>query len=321
MRLRSSLLSTTVLSGIVGGLLLPVAAVRAADLAFKAPAQPIPLEMPAVDGINAKFEGLGGSFADKSIYGAKGSLSVPLGGRFGAQLDGAVGNFDNRAFGIVGGHLFWRDPAQGLVGIYANHTHWNQYGGARVSQVAGEGEVYLGRWTLQAIAGVEFGNTATNVNVTSTASTVNLVTTTTTATLLGFYDVKTRFFDQVNVSYYIQPDWKAFVGHRYLGGKHALAAGSEWAVPLGGGRMASLFVEGRIGENDFRGIWGGVKFYLGQKDKPLIERHRQDDPINWTPDSLFSIINSFGSSSSSTKIFTCPFPEVYVNGVCQTLPP
>jgi hypothetical protein len=310
MQLRSSLLSTTAISGIVGGLLLPIATVRAADIALKAPMLAM-APAAAVDGVNAKFEGLVGSFADRSIYGSKGSFSVPLGAQFGAQFDYAAGNFDDRAFGVLGGHLFWRDPARGLIGVYANHTYWEQYGGTRISQVAVEGELYLGLWTLQGIVGVELGDTATNV--TSSAFTVNSLTTTTT--LSEFYDVRTRFFDQINLSYYIQPDWKAFVGHRYLGGKHALAAGSEWAMPLGGGRMASLFVEGRVGEDDFRGVWGGVKFYFGRKDKPLIQRHRQDDPINWAPESLFSIINSFGSSS--TNISTCPFPEVYVNGVCR----
>lgn len=313
---RFSLLSTTMLSGMVGAIFLPAVAGHAADVAAKAPAPaPWAAPQPAVDGINWKVEGLGGSFADKSIYGGLGSLSVPLGGQYGVQIDGAAGSFDGRAFGIVGGHLFWRDPAQGLLGLYANHTHWNQYGGAHVSQFAGEGEYYWGQWTLQGIAGVEFGNNAGKSSTSST--TVGFLTTTTTQA--DFFDVRTRFFDQINLSYYIQPDWKAFVGHRYLGGKHALAAGTEWAMPLGAGRMASLFVEARLGEDDFHGVWGGLKFYFGQKDKSLIARHRQDDPINWNPESLFSIVNS--AASSNSKVFTCQFPETYVNGVCVFIQP
>ena len=54
--------------------------------------------------------------------------------------------------------------------------------------------------------------------------------------------------------------------------------------------MASAFVEGRIGEGDFHGVWGGLRVYFGQKDKPLIDRHRQDDPTVWGVDSLFSSI-------------------------------
>ena len=48
-----------------------------------------------------------------------------------------------------------------------------------------------------------------------------------------------------------------------------------------GKTMTSLFVEGRAGEGSFHGVWGGVRFYFGQKDKTLIRRHREDDPTDW----------------------------------------
>ena len=95
------------------------------------------------------------------------------------------------------------------------------------------------------------------------------------------YDIKTRFFDQVNLAYYLTDDFKAYVGHRYLGGKNALALGGEYGMPLGHGVMASLFAEGRIGEDDYHGVWAGVRFYFGQNDKTLIRRHREDDPTDW----------------------------------------
>jgi hypothetical protein len=311
MRLRARLLSSTMWSGFVGGLLLAAGPTSAADIAAKAPQYE--MFAPAVDGPNGKVENFGGSFADKTIYGAKGAFSVPLGSRFGLQVDGAVGRFDDSTFGSIGGHLFWRNPAQGLIGIYANHTYWDRFGGVNVTQIAGEGELYVGRWSLQGIAGVEFGNRASQVTTTSTTD-VALVTTTTTLT--EFYDLKTQFFDKINLSYYPLDNWKVFVGHRYLGGKHAAALGSEFALPLGGGALASLFVEGRAGEDNFRGVWGGLKFYFGQRDKSLIQRHRQDDPIEWTPESLFSIVNSFGrTSTSSTSAPTCPPGEVFVVGL------
>src|SRR5262249_11716899 len=137
-------------------------------------------------------------------------------------------------------------------------------------------------------------------------------------------DVKTRFFDKVNLAYYLTDNWKGFVGHRYLGGKHALALGTEFALALGGGRMASAFVEGRVGQGDFHGVWGGLKIYFGQKDKPLIARHRQDDPNNWQLDDLFSLTNSFSSSSTAPvpTTPTCPQGYVYVQGEgCVFQPP
>jgi Chaperone of endosialidase len=315
MRLRARLLSSTMWSGFVGGLLLAAGPAAAADIVVKAPQYEA--FAPAVDGSNGKIEGFGGSFANKTIYGAKGAFSVPLGIQFGLQIDGAAGSFDDRGFGSIGGHLFWRNPAQGLIGIYANHTHWDRFGGVHVTQIAGEGELYVGRWSLQGIAGVEFGNRANQITTTSTTD-VTLATTTTTLT--EFYDLKTQFFDKINLSYYPLDNWKVFVGHRYLGGKHAAALGTEWALPLGGGTLASLYVEGRAGEDDFRGVWGGLKFYFGQRDKSLIQRHRQDDPIEWTPESLFSIVNSFGRTSTSST--TCLPGEIFVVGVgCTSIAP
>jgi hypothetical protein len=291
------------LAGALGVVYLAVNTARAEEMA-RTKASPY---APAVDGINAKIEGIGGSLANHGIYGSKGAISIPLGGSWGAQIDGTAGSFDQRFFGSIAGHLFWRNPQQGLLGIYANYTHLDEFGGAHVTQFAGEGEYYWNRWTLQGIAGVEFGNKASQT--TTTTSTVPPVpigfgiTTpgvATTNTFTEGYDVKTRFFDQVNLKYYLTDNWDAYVGHRYLGGKNALALGSEYALPLGRGVMASAFVEGNVGEHDFHGVWGGLRFYFGASDKTLIARHRQDDPNIW--DSLFSIINSYftnGSSSSS----------------------
>src|SRR5690606_33472737 len=68
------------------------------------------------------------------------------------------------------------------------------------------------------------------------------------------------------------------VGHRYYSGRHSAAAGTEFAVPLRGGVGMSLFAEGRYGEDDKVSAWGGLRFYFGEPGKPLIRRHREDDP-------------------------------------------
>lgn len=271
------------LSGIVGAVFLSTMSAHAADVAASRSStavQPAP-QLPAVDGFNYKIEGFGGSFGDQSFGGAKGSVVIPLGLQYGLQIDGAVGTLDSDVFGVGGAHLFWRNPSWGLIGLYASHTHWDKFGGVGASNVAGEFEYYMGRWSLQGVVGVEFGN---NASLTIGDRRSGFIT--------DSFDVQTRFFDNVNLAYYLTDNWQAFVGHRYVGGKNALALGTEISMSLGAGRMASIFAEGRVGEDDYRGIWGGVKFYFGQRDKTLIQRHRQDDPINWSPESLFTIINS-----------------------------
>ena len=52
----------------------------------------------------------------------------------------------------------------------------------------------------------------------------------------------------------------------------------EYGFALGGGRMASLFANGTIGETGLYSARGGLRIYFGQHDKTLINRNRQDDP-------------------------------------------
>jgi len=172
-----------------------------------------------------------------------------------------------------------------LFGLYGDYTDWNRFGGVRVAHVAGEGAYFFGQFTLEGIAGVEFGNTASSSSIvgvsnstsssTSQSTTIipevfptpgeTIVTTTTVTTstttittLTESYSIKTRFFDQINLAYYPIDNWKLFVGHRYLGGLNAAALGAEYGLPLGRGIMSSAFVEARIGERDFHGIWGCI---------------------------------------------------------------
>lgn len=275
MSAKQRLRTTTILSSAAGGLWLAVSGAQAADV-YKAPVLAQDPSGPAVDGLNAKIDGLGGSFAGKTIYAARGSLAAPLGTSFGVQIDGAAGNFDDRFFAAGAGHLFWRDPSRMLLGLYASHSYLDRDGGVNLTQVGGESEYYFARWSLHAVAGVEFGDSVSQV----------------VGGQIETFDVRTRFFDTVDVAYYLQDNFKISVGHRYLGGRHALALGGEYGIALSGATMAALFVEGRVGENDNHGVWGGVRFYFGQHQKTLLQRHRQDDPLDWAPDGLFSITNS-----------------------------
>ena len=238
--------------------------------------------MPAVDGFNAKLDGFGGIAADNSFYGGSGSFSMPLGQRFGLQVDGTFAALDDRLFAAGGGHLFTRDPAIGLLGPYGSTSHWDKAGGINTYHFGVEGGWYLGRWSVDGVAGVEGGNSGSVV----------------TGGLVQSFDIRTRFFDQVDLSYYLTDNLKVFVGHRYLGGAHAAALGGEWGFGLGGGRMAALFVEGRLGDDDARGVWGGLRVYFGQRDKTLMARHRQDDPKNWLVDDP----TTAGNSSSETPV-------------------
>jgi hypothetical protein len=319
MRRRDVFLSTTMLSGVVGGFLLLASAANAADLSLLTKA-PAPMPGPAVDAFNTKIEGFGGALSGKSIYGGTGSMTFPLANQYGAQIDGATGSLDGSTFGAVAGHLFWREPSRALFGIYGSFTEWDRFGGAQVGQIAAEGEYFYGRWTLQGIMGVEFGNTVSSTQFASfTVPPAGGLAGTNTATVFGQgFSIGTRYFDQINLKYYLTDNSSAYVGHRYLGGKNMAAFGGELALPVARGVLASAFVEGRVGEDSTYGVWGGLKFYFGPNDKPLIARHRQEDPNNWTVDTLFSILNSSTSSSTSSTQQFCSGGITPINGSCET---
>lgn len=326
MRGRTWYLSTTMLSGVVGAVFLSGAA--GAQNQRPATSVPSPVDtttLPAVDGFNWNVDALAGSLAHMGIVGGRAAFTMPLAHRYGFQLDLQGGSLDGDGYGGAAGHLFWRDPNVGLLGFYGSYTRWNRYGGAYVTQLSGEFESYWGRWTLQGIAGVEFGNQAgVTTSVTDTSVTAiavggpALLTTRRTTDAFFGYDVKTRFFDQINLRYFVTDNWDVYVGHRYLGGLNALALGTELSLQLPGRVMSSLFVEGRIGEQNFEGVWGGLKFYLGKSEKSRLRRHREDDPNQW--DTLFSIVNSQTSSStssSSRSLFCVNGPSIFTPGACE----
>jgi hypothetical protein len=234
-----------------------------------APAPPRAPPLPAVDGINAKIDGFGGGASStNSFYGTSGSLSLPIGQRYGLQIDSGATSANGTVAWGPAAHLFWRDPAVGLLGAFGSYSHWSSADAANVgaisvnvSRAAAEGEAYWGRWTLRGLAGIE--TVHVNAPVMPGGPAVS---------------VPDRFFDAVSVSYYVTDNFELSIGHTYQFGQNALTLGSEYGFALGGGRMASLFAEGVMAEGGDNAVLAGVRLYFGQHDKTLIDRQRQDDP-------------------------------------------
>ncbi|WP_306257913.1 hypothetical protein [Pararhizobium sp. IMCC21322] len=234
----------------------------------------LPTVLPAVSGLNGKISLKGGALDEEGFGALQGSVSLPLGQRFGLQLDGSVGILDEEFTGGVGGHLFWRDPSYALLGIYGSYTTVEAVDGD-IARLGVEGEYYWNQFTVKSVIGAEFIDIDAPVNYNET-------------NLFAFSDL----------SYYATDNLELSVGHRYTGEKHALALGVEYQLNqqvFASG--VSLFAEGRIGEDDYQGAWAGVRMYLGD-DKSLIRRHREDDPTEWEEDNLFGVINAAGSGKS-----------------------
>lgn len=111
-------------------------------------------EGPAVSQLNSKLSvegGAGGTSGRQSALGiAQGSATAPLGHGVGLQVDGVAATGFNAFFGGGGAHLFWRDPAIGLIGPIAA---FGGGGGRQSGLYGGEAELYAGVFTVGARAG------------------------------------------------------------------------------------------------------------------------------------------------------------------------
>lgn len=247
---------------------------EAADLPPSAAGQSKPTveSLPAVGGSNGSFAVFGGNGESGGLAAAMGSVVLPIGYAFGAQTDGIVANLDDSLFYSIGEHLFWREPSTGLLGLYGSYGHYDAVTGVDAGRVAAEAELYLDRFTVRGTAGVEFGNQATVKSGTS-------ITT---------LDLKTNFFDTVDLVYYPTDDLSIYAGHRLTGRNNSLALGGEYLFASTGSMAFSSFVEGQVG-NDDSAVYGGIKVRFGGSQKSLIRRDREDDPRNWQPDTALGI--------------------------------
>lgn len=233
--------------------------------------------LPAVSGPNGKLSAFGGG-QDGGIYGVEGSFTVPLGFPYGFQIDGMVGSGKGAAFYGVGGHLFWRDPAKGLLGLYGSYVSWDvnsgvigSIGGADVGKVGVEGEAYLGRFSLEGLATYQFGT----------------------------FD---GFAGKALLAYYPADNLRLDGGIRYLEGPGAIGmVNAEWQPHAGSG--LTLYASGSFG-SDYSQALGGLRYYFGDTGKSLIRRHREDDPVTTGGSSLPGDLYESGECPVGTYVYT-----------------
>jgi hypothetical protein len=243
----------TNMAGSLAALLLASSSVFAGT-----PAQTIAAsaDEPAVSSINGKIDGIYGAVNQNYLRGTAGTISLPVGQRFGLQLDGLYA----RGFGTdilgYGGHFFTRNPSKGLLGLAVGGTHSTDFD----DLIAGvEGELYFNRFTVGGFVG--YNHYDTHV-LSSFAPRVNTQRDFTTARLFAaVYPV-----DNLMIS----AEWQ----NRF--GKNFYIVGLEYQTSLPG---VALFVDGGVGDHNYRQVLGGIRIYFGGK-KSLKDRHRKDDPEN-----------------------------------------
>lgn len=213
---------------------------------------------PAVSALNGKLAIIGGysddDNRDSETEGVvAGSLATPLSHSFGFQADGAAGAVDGDFITGVGGHLFWRDPSQAMVGVIASYARRDVSGGSdlEASRVGGETEIYLDQFTLAARAGQQFGGS----------------------------NVDDGFFGRADVSWYATDDFRLRLGvanDPII--DTTVGADVEFQPGYGAVPGLSFFADTSFGDDSYVRASIGVRFYFGDPAKSLKRRHREDDP-------------------------------------------
>jgi hypothetical protein len=230
---------------------------------------------PAVSGINGKLE-IGYSNIDISgssdnlngIYGV-GSIALPVTEQFGVQIDAGVGSFDTSpdttAAGI-GAHGFWRDPSQGLLGIYGHYANVSGGGqSANVWRLGTEGEAYFDRVSLEAFVGADFVDTPGGN--------------------------ATFFSGDLVAAFYATDNFRVHAGIGHQFDETFAQVGGEAMLPFASNNIA-LFADADIGE-DVQAYNVGLRIYFGESGKSLKARHRQDDPRS-------RLLDFFGAAFSNS---------------------
>jgi hypothetical protein len=234
---------------------------------YAADAVVAPASKPAVDGFNGKLS-FGGLYESTSgnngYFYADSSFSVPLGERFGAQVDTALAINGNVTAGGVGAHVFWRDPSYGLIGGYGEIVY-SSSGSPSIYRFGAESEAYIDRFSIEAFAGVQDAKTIKPI------FTGDLT--------LAFYPV-----DDLRLSASIVRNFDETSG----------VIGLEYGFQNGGTTQPVIFANAEFGE-DTTTVKAGLRLYFGQSSKSLIQRHREDDPRNRIQ---FGGVQSAGSSGT-----------------------
>lgn len=243
-----TLLATTILSG-------PAFAADITNEEFEQ-------RLPAVSGPNGSLDfsyihiDTGTPTGDIKGGFAAGSVTVPLSERFGLQIDAGIGRFDRStgssdidSIGIAG-HLFTRDPALGLLGVYG-HFVKTDFGAIELNSVKYgiEAELYADKVSFEAFAGVDHIDAGA---IERTSASLDFT--------MAYYAT-----DNLRVEAGVTRQYDVTMGN----------VGFEAVIPQF--ENTSVYASSTFGDGD-HSVRAGIRIYFGGGNKSLKDRHRQDDP-------------------------------------------
>ena len=194
-------------------------------------------------------------------YG-QGAFTMPLGRPFGLQLEGMAGSLDGRLFRGAAAHAFWRNPDLALLG---GTFQYQGLAGSNVFRFGGEAEIYIGQLSLAATAGYQSGNPNASKSIRPGHG------------AYGLLDLRYYPFDSLML--HVGGGFAPLRKEKYEG---VVRFGAEFQPEFSPIPGLTLFVEGDVGTFKHHIVTAGVRLYFGLNSgfsaKPLIRRHREDDP-------------------------------------------
>lgn len=212
----------------------------------------------AVSALNGKIEAAYGEVNDTYSRGIAASLSVPVAQSWGIQFDTLYQHAAEDDFYGLGAHFFTRKSETGLLGLVVGGIH---SGTIDNFAVAVEGEYYFPWLTVGGYAGYD--------NVQSNGTIVTYSPRVTSHDDFALVNLYLAAYPMDNLM--VRFDYTNRINRNFYD------LNIEYQTPVNG--LAAFGTIG-FGDNDFFQLLGGIRYYIGAKDKTLKLRHRQDDPTN-----------------------------------------
>jgi len=184
-------------------------------------------------------------------YGAAAAFAMPLGDSFGFQGDLATGQMAGTMSYSAAGHFFTRDPNAYLLGVVGGGVFTSTSSNLVIGP---EAELYTGPLTL----GGSGGFVANSLNGIGSNS----------------------YFAQADAKFYPISNLKLELGVGTFSNAKTAHAGLEWQVS--DSQPITISTIGTIGDNNFVSANVGLTFYFGGTSNTLINRHRHEDPVNFS---------------------------------------
>jgi hypothetical protein len=235
---------------------------------------------PAVSAPNVKLDLTGGALGGgpAAVVGATGT--IPVGHSFGFQMDGTIGIADRDERGGVGGHFFYRDPRDlllGITGMWSRVAGPHDNASSDFRRVGVETEFYSESLSFMPSAGVQ------NSHGDSTG------------------------YATFGVAYYLTDNLSLGGSLAAFSNSRAAQLGFEWQpveeTPL------SLIADVGVSNQGPGFVLAGVRYSFGAPSTSIKQRDRYDDPVN-----IVRFMNTVGTSAFTAKAAHAQAPATIVSG-------